>query len=92
MTTNFRRIAIYVDETAHGLFRWVLIEQVKQTTDWNPIHEDRKSFRSYREAMAAGLMALQTTIDDLDRGPREVAAAEPSKRAGSHFGFGDLPG
>jgi hypothetical protein len=93
MSTSMRRIAIYVNEAGDGGYRWMLIERGPKSTHWTEIQAAEEPVETYREAMAAGLVALQAMIADLDVGPREAAAPEPaSKPRGSHFGFGDLPG
>jgi hypothetical protein len=46
--------------------------------------------KSYKAAMAAGLLELQKMVDDLDIGPREdePEPAKAKKKSGSVFGFG----
>ncbi|MDM0049712.1 hypothetical protein [Variovorax sp. J22R115] len=91
MLASIRRIAIYVDESQDGGYRWILIEQKAKSSQWTRIDSAADATASYHEAMAAGLLALQVMVDDLDKGPREVADAEPApSRSGSRFGFGDL--
>jgi hypothetical protein len=73
----------------------VLLEQHRQTANWNEIQVDQGSSPTYSDAMAAGLVALQAMVDDLAAGPRGEAAEKPEpepepERPGSHFGFGDL--
>ncbi|RZL93758.1 MAG: hypothetical protein EOP82_06540 [Variovorax sp.] len=53
------------------------MEQVTGSSRWTEIQTAERAIGSYREAMAAGLLALQAMIDDLDQGPREAAAAGP---------------
>jgi hypothetical protein len=45
--------------------------------------------KTYKAAMAAGLLELQKLVEDLDVGPREDEP-EPAKakKSGSVFGFG----
>lgn len=86
--TTLRSIAVTVEEGAPGAFEWVLLER---DIEWAPLHRAKRPAASYAKAMAAGLLALQDLIDDLDAGPREVEAhAQPPKRATFGFGFGGL--
>lgn len=56
--------------------------------DWS---ENVPLKHAYAKAMAAGLLALQGMIDDLDDGPRESEpATRPAKRAAFAFAFGSL--
>ncbi|MDM0078488.1 hypothetical protein QTH90_29055 [Variovorax sp. J2P1-59] len=66
-----RRIAVYVDETKDGMYRWILIEQVEKPRRWMEIESSSSASESYRDAMAAGLLVLQRMIDNLDQGPRQ---------------------
>ena len=107
MANPLRRIAVHVDEAAQGAYRWILIEQKTKSAKWAEIDAASEPIDTYKEAMAAGLIALEALIDDLDVGPRDAApsraapskAASPEaapeealpKRQGGHFGFGDLP-
>ncbi|MGJ7506002.1 hypothetical protein [Variovorax sp. GT1P44] len=92
MPASIRRIAIYVDATGEGAYRWVLIEHASKPSRWTEIKVSPKTQATYREAMADGLLALQGLVGDLDEGPREAADSERAPtRSGSRFGFGDLP-
>jgi hypothetical protein len=46
--------------------------------------------KTYKAAMAAGLLELQKMVDDLEAGPREdePESAKARKKSGSAFGFG----
>lgn len=86
--TALRSIAVTVEEAAPGAFEWVLLER---DMDWAPLHRAKRPVASYAKAMAAGLMALQDMVDDLDAGPREAELdAQPPRRATFGFGFGGL--
>jgi hypothetical protein len=91
MAGLIRRIAVCVDETSQGKYRWVLIEQTMEPPQWIEIQAAEKPAERYSEAMASGLLALQALIEDLDVGPREAAAPEASPKRRGRFGFGDLP-
>lgn len=83
-----RRISIYVDEPELGWFAWVLSEAAEDLSTWSQIETTDEWVGSYKEAMAAGLVALQAMVGDLDRGPREEPPAEAKKPVGTGFGFG----
>lgn len=86
--TALRSIAVTVEETAPDAFEWVLLER---GADWSPIRRAKRPVATYAKAMAAGLLALQAMVDDLDAGPREPEAdAQPPQRATFGFGFGSL--
>lgn len=86
--TALRSIAVTVEETDADAFEWVLLER---GADWSPIRRAKRPIATYAKAMAAGLLALQEMVDDLDAGPREAeAAAQPPRRATFGFGFGSL--
>lgn len=91
-TAPMRRIAVYVDEPEPGWFAWALIEADESLANWSQIETTDEWLGSYKEAMAAGLVALQAIVGDLDRGPREEPPAEAKKSvgtgAGTGFGFG----
>jgi len=86
--TALRSIAVTVEEATPGAFEWVLLER---GIEWAPLHRAKRPAGTYSKAMAAGLLALQDLVDDLDAGPREAeAGAQPPKRATFGFGFGGL--
>lgn len=86
--TALRSIAVTVEETDADAFEWVLLER---GVEWAPLRRAKRPVATYAKAMAAGLLALQAMVDDLDAGPREAeAAAQPPQRATFGFGFGSL--
>ncbi|RYF47336.1 MAG: hypothetical protein EOO27_37670 [Comamonadaceae bacterium] len=78
--TTLRPIALHVDEPHQGDFVWVLIER-KSPQSWTEIDRATSAARTYKEAMADGLGALQAMVDDLDVGPRQTVrgAAKPAE-------------
>ena len=92
MATLLRSIAVTVDETTPGAFVWRLLEHT--AGDWTPLDAAQGPSGSYSESMAAGLLALQALIDDLDAGPRDEGHTEaPPPRSdplARPFGFGTL--
>lgn len=97
MRTSLRSIAIHVEQGQSGTFRWVLSEW-DSGPQWLELRRAPAGVASYKLAMAQGLVALESMIDDLDQGPRRAAApaaAENDAAAGpkapakpSFFGFG----
>lgn len=86
---------MHVEEPKPGAFTWVLSE-LDDVAGVLEIEMAERSRRSYRQAMAEGLIALQGGIRDLDVGPRvgdddpvspsrssppPPAAASPAKQA-----------
>ena len=71
-STTLRHISIHVEEPAPRAFYWVLQEQSASGT-WREQDRADAPERTYREAMAEGLLVLQNRIDDLDAGPRSTA-------------------
>lgn len=83
-----RRIAVYVEEPEPGWFAWTLIEADEDPANWSQIETTDEWVGSYKEAMAAGLVALQAMVGDLERGPREEPPVEAKKAVSTGFGFG----
>lgn len=79
-----RRIAVHVEEPQPGRFAWVLSELSDEAEpSLTVIAQAGKPVRSYQQAMAQGLWALQSMVDDLELGPREAAAGAASSRGAS---------
>lgn len=83
-----RRIAVTVIEEEEGAYRWRLVEL--EGEGWHVLAQQSRSMKTYKAAMAAGLLELQKMVDDLDVGPRddEPEPAKARKKSGSVFGFG----
>ncbi|MEJ8852821.1 hypothetical protein [Variovorax rhizosphaerae] len=77
-----RRLAIHVEEPRRGAFQWILSE-VDEAATLIEVERAKSRAKTYRQAMADGLRALQAMVDDLDVGPRSQQAVEqaPSARA-----------
>lgn len=99
MPAALRYIAVHVEEPRSQDFRWVLTEQEGEA--WRPIGKATAADATYKEAMAAGLLALEALVDDLDAGPRreradaaapaprqQAAAPEEAPATSGFFGFG----
>jgi len=94
MPGHLRSISVTVEEPMPGAFHWVLLEATEDASVWTVLETSDKPFRKYRMAMAAGLLALQALINDLDVGPRQAGEDEDAdpvgKRASGPFGLGNL--
>jgi len=71
MSSRLREIAIHVCEPAAGSFVWVLSERGQGR--WKELQRADSGVSTYRQAMAHGLLALQSLIQDLDIGPRQTS-------------------
>lgn len=54
------------------MFEWVITERVNED-QWKEIDRAKEGYKTYKTAMASGLMALEEMIADLDVGPRRDA-------------------
>lgn len=82
-----RRIAVTVIEDELGAFRWRLVEL--EGEDWHVLTQQSRSMKTYKAAMAAGLLELQKMVEDLDIGPRdEEVEQRRAKNSAPAFGFG----
>lgn len=81
MNDSLRAIAVTVESASKG-FRWVLLEKDAQTEVWTTLERSKALCESYKQAMADGLVELESLMDDLNKGPRmpiavpETATAE----------------
>lgn len=76
MRTLLRPISVSVEEPAAGQFRWLLCERGSEGA-WSQLRRAPQPVASYRQAMAEGLVALESMIDDLEIGPRSPAGSPP---------------
>jgi len=89
---SLRSIAVTVFEDKEGAFRWRLVEL--EDEGWRVLGQQSRSTKTYKAAMAAGLVELQKMIEDFDVGPREDESEpepepeEGKKKSGAAFGFG----
>lgn len=82
--TALRRIAVHVEEARPGRFAWVLSELSPEAdASLAEIARAEKPVRSYQQAMAEGLWALQSMVDDLEQGPREAVGERVHEVASS---------
>ena len=90
MHTSLRSIGLHVAEPTAGNFCWVLSERENTATSdyeecdapWTELRRAPAAVATYHQAMAQGLLALESMIDDLDQGPRRTnAPAATSKQA-----------
>lgn len=73
---SLRRLTVHVEEPRAGSFGWVLGELVN-SGDWHLSRRGGQSFDTYHRAMAAGLLALQAEVPDLEQGPRATGKVAP---------------
>jgi len=52
--TPLRRLAVYVDESEPGAFRWVLLERAGNPVFWTDIGEGEQVYGSWIEALLRG--------------------------------------
>ncbi|MBV7542679.1 hypothetical protein [Acidovorax sp. sic0104] len=71
MADPLRLLAIHVAEPDPGKFEWVITERVND--QWIEIERAEDGYKTYKAAMASGLVALEEMVSDLDVGPRKVA-------------------
>jgi hypothetical protein len=76
--STLRIIAVHVEEAEPGQFTWVLTE--RGGAQWTDVGRADAPSDTYQRAMAEGLLALQSMVDDLDIGPRGPKAEAAPKR------------
>jgi len=69
-----RPLSLQVEEPQAHHFHWVLSEGA--AGEQREIDRAKKAAKTYREALDAGVAALQALADDLDIGPRSEAGAD----------------
>jgi hypothetical protein len=72
MADVLRLLAVHVAEPDPGHFEWVITERVNEDR-WREIDRAEDGYKTYKTAMASGLVALEEMIADLDVGPRRDA-------------------
>ena len=81
MNSTLRQIAVYVDEPTEQDFRWVLQER-GEDGQWTRLAGDDSGSTTYKEAMANGLLRLQSLVANLDTGPRLSESAKEGPTSG----------
>ena len=79
MKSSFRNISVTVVELPRGKFGWQLLEKHDDDA-WRVVAEGRTAFAHYSDAMAAGLLQLQSLVADLSTGPRQAVPTPPKQR------------
>ncbi len=74
MNSRLRHIAVYVDEPSEKDFRWVLQERGADG-QWSKLDSADSGNPTYKDAMADGLLHLQSLVANLDAGPRRKDTA-----------------
>ena len=82
MADVLRLLAVHVAEPDPGQFEWVITERVNEDR-WREIHRAEDGYKTYKSAMANGLVALEEMISDLDVGPREQSAQTDVRQSAS---------
>lgn len=75
MPSELRQISIHVEEPEAGNFLWVLTERASHD-EWKVCREADAEVRTYKQAMADGLLVLEGMVDDLAIGPRRPDSAD----------------
>lgn len=91
--SKLRTIAVTVFEAEEGAaYRWRLVELEGNGEGWSVLRQQPRAVKTYKAAMAAGLLELQKMVEDIDIGPREKEEepepARAARKGGSVFGFG----
>jgi hypothetical protein len=88
--SQLRVIAIHVEEPQTGRFTWVLTE--RDGPSWQELAKAAAPARSFKKAMADGLLELQSMVEDLDAGPRRPEIpASPGREGTRRTGRGAAP-
>jgi hypothetical protein len=74
--SHVRRIAVYVDEPHPGHFFWVLTEECDDAIQWRELESAELSYEIWRDALHAGVKALEGYASDERIGPRAPDATE----------------
>ena len=69
-------MAIHVEERRRGAFQWILSE-VDEADKLVEIERAKSPVKTYYQAVADGLLALQALVEDLDMGPRSHEPSDP---------------
>ena len=90
--SSLRVIAIHVEEPQPKRFIWVLTE--RDGPSWQELARAAAPARSFKKAMANGLLELQSMVEDLDAGPRRPESPtsqvpEAARRIGRKSAHGE---
>ena len=76
--SSLRSVAVTVLEDSKGAYRWRLVEL--EEDNWRLLRQQPRAMKTYKAAMAAGLVELQAMVEDLDVGPREEELGSEAER------------
>ena len=76
--SSLRSVAVTVLEDSKGAYRWRLVEL--EEDNWRLLRQQPRAMKTYKAAMAAGLVELQAMVEDLDVGPREEELESEAER------------
>lgn len=79
MKSSLRNISVTVVEVPRGKFAWQLLEKHGDDA-WQVLEAGRTASARYADAMAAGLVRLQSLVADLSVGPRQAVATPGGRR------------
>ncbi|RZI78288.1 MAG: hypothetical protein EOP80_01520 [Variovorax sp.] len=83
--SSLRNISVTVIELPRGKFGWQLLEK-QENHGWQALAEGQTAFARYADAMAAGLLQLQSLVADLSAGPRRPAATSAERQESAATG------
>jgi len=82
LISHVRRIAVHVDEPHPGHFFWVLTEECDDANLWRELESAPLSHDSWRDALHAGVRALEGYVPDPRVGPRQTGEDEDADPVG----------
>ena len=82
LISHVRRIAVHVDEPHPGHFFWVLTEECDDANRWRELESAPLSHDSWRDALHAGVRALEGYAPDPRTGPRQPGEDEDADPVG----------
>lgn len=85
-----QKITVHVEEARGGTFRWILGD-LQHSSEWELLERGKSLFETYHEAMADGLLALQSRVSDLKLGPRGESPRDGRATAASVADAPDAP-
>jgi hypothetical protein len=76
MTDSLKTIAVTVEESARGLFHWLLIESIDDPTGFTVLFGSADVFGTCEDALDGGVSTLTSLVADRTIGPRLVGEDE----------------
>jgi hypothetical protein len=69
MSTQYRRLAVFVDNPSDEKFLWIVMESTEDPAVWLDLETAEDSYDSWIQAHEAGNTALMAYVDDESIGP-----------------------